>query len=59
MIKILHIITRLDAGGSAQNTLLTCLGLNKDRYEVLLAHGLSLESQMTQQERDSVGRGIK
>ncbi len=59
MIKILHIITRLDAGGSAQNTLLTCLGLNKDKYDVVLVHGFSLESQMTQQERASVGRGIK
>jgi glycosyltransferase involved in cell wall biosynthesis len=59
MVKVLHIITRLDAGGSAQNTLLTCLGLNKERYEVILAHGLSLESHMTDWEKSSVGKGLK
>jgi glycosyltransferase involved in cell wall biosynthesis len=33
--------------------------LNKARYEVMLAHGLSLESQMTDWEKGSVGRQIK
>ena len=55
--KVLHVITRLDRGGSAQNTLLTCLGLS-DRYEMVLVHGLSLESQMTDWEWQSVHRGI-
>ena len=41
-------------GGSAQNTLLCCLGLSKDKYEVVLAHGLSLESQMTDSEAENV-----
>ena len=59
MIKNLHIITRLDMGGSAQNTLLTCLGLNKDIYEVVLVHGLSLESQMTDLENNSVTKQIE
>jgi glycosyltransferase involved in cell wall biosynthesis len=59
MIKNLHIITRLDMGGSAQNTLLTCLGLNKDKYEVVLVHGLSLESQMTDLENNSVTKQIE
>lgn len=59
MIKILHIITRLDMGGSAQNTLVTCLGLNKDRYDVVLAHGLSLESNITDWERRSVDGRVK
>jgi len=36
MTKILHIITRLDMGGSAQNTLLTCLELSR-KYEMVLA----------------------
>jgi glycosyltransferase involved in cell wall biosynthesis len=58
MIKNLHVITRLDMGGSAQNTLLTCLGLNKDKYEVVLAHGLSLESQMTDWEKQSIEKQI-
>lgn len=56
--KVLHVITRLDRGGSAQNTLLTCLGLS-DRYEMVLVHGLSLESQMTDWEWQSVHRGIE
>jgi glycosyltransferase involved in cell wall biosynthesis len=59
MIKTLHVITRLDMGGSAQNTLLTCMGLRKMNYEVILVHGLSLESQMTASEKRSVARQIE
>ena len=57
-IKVLHIITRMDRGGSAQNTLLTCQELSQ-KYAVVLAHGLSRESKMTHQERQSVERQIK
>ena len=57
-IKVLHIITRLDRGGSAQNTLLTCQELIQ-KYDVVLAHGLSLESKMTPLERHSVEKQIK
>lgn len=57
MKKIVHIITRLDRGGSAQNTLLTCQRL-AGRYEVVLVHGLSLESKMTDWEKQSVDRQI-
>ena len=53
MTKILHIITRLDMGGSAQNTLLTCHKLAR-KYEMVLVHGLSLESNMTDSERKAV-----
>ena len=49
MKKVLHIITRLDMGGSAQNTLLTCIGL-AEKYNIILAHGLSFESNMTEDE---------
>jgi glycosyltransferase involved in cell wall biosynthesis len=66
MIKILHIITRLDMGGSAQNTLLTCSGL-AGKYRMVLVHGLARESRMTEAEeaavadarRDAVYRGVK
>jgi len=58
MAKILHIITRLDRGGSAENTLLTCLGL-AEKYELVLVHGLSLESHMTDWEKQSVDSRIK
>lgn len=56
--KVLHVITRLDRGGSAQNTLLTCQGLS-ERYEMVLVHGLSLESQMTDWEWQSAHSGIE
>jgi glycosyltransferase involved in cell wall biosynthesis len=48
--KILHIITRLDMGGSAQNTLQTCKKLC-GKYETILVHGLSYESRMTDLEK--------
>ena len=56
--KILHIITRLDMGGSAQNTLQTCLKLT-NKYETILVHGLSYESKMTDWEKRIIEDGIK
>jgi glycosyltransferase involved in cell wall biosynthesis len=58
MTKILHIITRLDMGGSAQNTLLTCKELS-GKYEIILVHGLSLESGMTELEKQMVEDGVE
>ena len=58
MTKILHIITRLDMGGSAQNTLLTCHKLAR-KYEMVLVHGLSQESNMTDSEREAVEEQIE
>lgn len=52
----MHIITRMDMGGSAQNTLLTCLGLDKSRYRVTLVTGLAHESRMTETETETVSR---
>jgi glycosyltransferase involved in cell wall biosynthesis len=40
-IKVVHIITRFDKGGSAENTFLTVRGLDKDRYDVVLVKGAS------------------
>jgi glycosyltransferase involved in cell wall biosynthesis len=37
-LKILHIITRLDKGGSTENTLLTAIGLH-GKYDVSIAYG--------------------
>ncbi len=45
-------------GGSAQNTLLTCLELS-GRYDMVLAHGLSRESNMTDSEIQTVNEGIQ
>ena len=58
MNKVVHIITRLDMGGSAQDMLLTCRELGK-KYEIVLVHGLSIESQMTDREKETVDRGIR
>jgi len=38
-MKVLHLITRLDPGGSAENTLLTCHRLADAGWETLLASG--------------------
>ncbi len=38
-IKVLHIITRLDKGGSAQSTLLAVAGLDKEKFDVTLMSG--------------------
>lgn len=57
MTKVLHIITRLDKGGSAENTLLTCIGLNKKIYEVALVSGLVFslrEEEQEEAEREGV-----
>lgn len=58
-IKVLHLITRLDKGGSAENTLLTALGLDKNRYKVLLAKGPSTESKMGLRERMEVDKSLQ
>jgi glycosyltransferase involved in cell wall biosynthesis len=44
-------------GGSAQNTLLTCLELSR-KYETVLVCGLSQESNMTDSEKEAVDRQI-
>ena len=58
MAKILHIITRLDMGGSAQNTLLTCKELS-GKYETILVHGLSHESGMSGLEKKILEDGVE
>ena len=45
-IKVLHIITRLDRGGSSENILLTVLGLDKERYDITLVSGSSLNPSL-------------
>jgi len=46
-------------GGSAQNTLSTCQGLLEYNYQVILATGLSQESQMTASERGVIDRNVR
>lgn len=53
-IKVAHVITRLDSGGSAQNTILTLLGLGDSRYRLAMIKGESIESEMGDEERGQV-----
>lgn len=39
MIRVLHVITRLDPGGSTENTLLTLRGLDRRRFQCELLYG--------------------
>ena len=57
--KVVHIITRFDKGGSAENTLLTILGLNREKYSIVLIKGSSLESEMSVEERLAVNQSLK
>ena len=54
----MHIITRLDMGGSAQNTMDTCLHLDRREFDVYLIYGLSQESEMIARESAIVKRWI-
>lgn len=38
-LRVLHIITRLDRGGSADNTLLSAAGMDPERFDVTIAVG--------------------
>ncbi len=58
-IKVLHIITRFDKGGSAQNTYLSLLGLRKKNYQLSLVSGLSLESEMKHEEIKATEKDIQ
>jgi glycosyltransferase involved in cell wall biosynthesis len=57
-IKITHIITRLDMGGSAQNTLFTALNHDPQRYSVCLIKGSTHESAMTEAEAHLVNQQL-
>lgn len=57
--KIVHIITRFDKGGSAENTLLTIMGMDFKKNEVLLFKGPTWESKMSRDEHFSVIADLK
>ncbi|MGH7275114.1 MAG: glycosyltransferase family 4 protein, partial [Nitrospiria bacterium] len=58
-VKILHIITRLDKGGSAENTMLTVLGLARQGYEIELVHGHPRESAMSDLEQQALDSSLE
>ena len=53
-MKILHLITRMDRGGSAVNTLLSGIEQCRLGHQVTLAFGPSFESDMSLQEQAKV-----
>jgi glycosyltransferase involved in cell wall biosynthesis len=56
--RVIHIITRFDKGGSAENTFLTVKGLDKETYDVTLIKGSTVESLMGEEERSAVDRNL-
>ena len=56
--RLLHIITRLDKGGSAENTLLTVAGLNKNIYDVTLVTGKT-ENPYREAQKRAEREGVK
>ncbi|MDQ6989021.1 MAG: glycosyltransferase [Mariprofundaceae bacterium] len=58
-MKILHLITRMDGGGSAVNTLLTATHQAMEGYHVKLVYGLSHESEMSNIEKEKVVEGLE
>ncbi len=58
-MKILHVITRMDGGGSAVNTLLTAQHQLQAGEDVTLAFGASSRSGMSAVEQKNVAAGLK
>ncbi|MDT8375494.1 MAG: glycosyltransferase [Mariprofundaceae bacterium] len=57
-MRILHLITRMDRGGSAVNTLISATEQLKQGHHVVLATGLSEESEMSADEAHRVDEAM-
>lgn len=55
--KIIHVITRLDKGGSAEDTIALASGMSND-YDVVLVKGSSCESAMSMEEEHTLLRDM-
>ncbi len=53
-MRILHLITRMDGGGSAVNTLLSATAQQQAGHQTCLVFGLSGESEMSETEREQL-----
>jgi glycosyltransferase involved in cell wall biosynthesis len=53
-IKVIHVITRFDKGGSAENTFITVRDLDKARYDVVLVKGASLPGNAGDPEAEAI-----
>jgi len=58
-MNILHLITRMDRGGSAVNTLISGIEQCRAGHQVTLAYGPSFESDMSQAEQEKVNIDIQ
>lgn len=58
-ITVMHVITRFDKGGSAQNTYLSVLGLKKNHFHTVLVSGRTLESEMKSEETEALNEDIQ
>jgi glycosyltransferase involved in cell wall biosynthesis len=57
-IRVIHVITRLDMGGSAQEALFTAMNLDPQCYKVTFVKGSTLESAMTSAELQNVNQKL-
>jgi glycosyltransferase involved in cell wall biosynthesis len=57
-IKVIHVITRFDKGGSAENTFLTVRDLDKSRYDVVFIKGTSPRGDSGDLETEAVEANI-
>jgi glycosyltransferase involved in cell wall biosynthesis len=57
-MRILHLITRMDGGGSAVNTLLCAKRQAEGGHDVCLAYGPETGSDMSEDERSRVARNL-
>jgi glycosyltransferase involved in cell wall biosynthesis len=57
-IKVIHIITRFDKGGSAENAFLTICGLDKERYQVTLVTGALIKENNNDLENFAIAVNI-
>ncbi len=56
---VMHVITRFDKGGSAQNTYLSVLGLKRNYFHTVLVSGRTLESEMKSEEVEALNEDIQ
>ncbi|HKJ82429.1 MAG TPA: glycosyltransferase [Mariprofundaceae bacterium] len=57
-MRVLHLITRMDGGGSAVNTLLCATHQAEAGYQVCLAYGPDVSSDMSEDERTRVMQNL-
>lgn len=56
--KVVHVITRFDKGGSAENTFLTLTGLDRDKYELSLIYGVASDMTTPPNEARSIEENL-